>query len=169
MLQHHHVSKEHLCWLVERGGAPWGPSHERQEGPRWGIFHQGTKKKCGAIYYTGKVSVMLASNENTANAVPPPPLTLYLLVMCVLITFANSLDPDQAWQMSGLIWIQNVWLAEGIPERTFCKSSAWKKICRMMTKIIWNYSACKWFKAHISAGKIHLSPLHDQYLMVQDK
>ena len=27
---------------------------------------------------------------------------------CLLITFANSLDPDQARQVSGLIWIQTV-------------------------------------------------------------
>ena len=37
-------------------------------------------------------------------------LTLSLLKCCLLITFANSLDPDQAHKMSGLIWIQIVTL-----------------------------------------------------------
>ena len=40
----------------------------------------------------------------------------------LLITFANSLDPDK---MSGLIWIQTVWHSDGIPERFFSK----KLIC----------------------------------------
>ena len=35
--------------------------------------------------------------------------------------FANSLDPDQAQQTSGLIWIQSVWHSDGIPEITFLK------------------------------------------------
>ena len=36
-------------------------------------------------------------------------LTLFLLLaLCLLVTFANSLDPDQAPQTSGLNWIQNV-------------------------------------------------------------
>ena len=33
---------------------------------------------------------------------------------CLLITFANSLDPDQARQNVGLVWIQTVWHPNGI-------------------------------------------------------
>ena len=33
---------------------------------------------------------------------------------CLLITFANILDPDQAWQNVSLIWIQTVWHPDGI-------------------------------------------------------
>ena len=40
----------------------------------------------------------------------------------LLKTFANSLDPDQAWINVGPIWIQNVWHSDGIPEKFF-----WKK------------------------------------------
>ena len=55
-------------------------------------------------------------------------LTLCRLCMChLLITFANSLDPDQAWKMSGLIWIQTIWNSYGIPEIIFQKSWFWKK------------------------------------------
>ena len=32
-----------------------------------------------------------------------------IFVVC-LYPFANSLDPDQAWQKSGLIWILTVWI-----------------------------------------------------------
>ena len=45
----------------------------------------------------------------------------------LLKTFANSLDPDQARQMSGLIWIQTVWHSDGNPEIIFRKSWFWKK------------------------------------------
>ena len=37
----------------------------------------------------------------------------------MLITFANNLDPDQARQKSGLIWIQTTWHSDGIPESIF--------------------------------------------------
>ena len=37
----------------------------------------------------------------------------------LLIAFANSLDPDQAWQK---IWSQTVWHSDGEPERIFQKS-----------------------------------------------
>ena len=40
---------------------------------------------------------------------------------CLLITFANSLDPDQARQNVGLIWIQTVRHSDGIPEDCFEK------------------------------------------------
>ena len=50
----------------------------------------------------------------------------------LLITFANSSDPDQArsgliWIQTGLIWIQTVCHSDGIPERNFQKSWVWKK------------------------------------------
>ena len=32
----------------------------------------------------------------------------------LLITFANSLDPDQDRQPSGLIWVQTIWKCDGI-------------------------------------------------------
>ena len=37
----------------------------------------------------------------------------------LLIIFANSLDPYQARQMSGLIWVHTVLHSDGIPERFF--------------------------------------------------
>ena len=43
----------------------------------------------------------------------------------MLLTFANSSDPDQDQQNPGpteLIWIQPVWLSDNVPERTFWKS-----------------------------------------------
>ena len=49
----------------------------------------------------------------------------YELSLCLLINFANSLDPDQADKMSVLIWIQN-WHFDCIPERIFQKSWFWK-------------------------------------------
>ena len=39
----------------------------------------------------------------------------------------NSLDPDQARQMSGLIWIQTIWLSGGNPERIFWQRLYLKK------------------------------------------
>ena len=48
--------------------------------------------------------------------------------MCrLLITFANSLDADQARQDVGLIWIQTVWHSDGTPEKKKKKKSLfWK-------------------------------------------
>ena len=37
----------------------------------------------------------------------------------LLITFAASLGPDQADQMSGLIWIQTVCHSDRLPEKKF--------------------------------------------------
>ena len=46
----------------------------------------------------------------------------------LLITFANSLDPDQAWQKSGLIWIRTVWHAFWwYPSKTFWKEFVFGK------------------------------------------
>ena len=46
---------------------------------------------------------------------------------CLLIIFANSLDPDQARQNLSRIWIQTVWHSGGSPERIFWKSLLFKK------------------------------------------
>ena len=58
---------------------------------------------------------------------------------CLLITFANSLDPDQARQMSGLIWIQIVWHPDGIEKIQYPKSKIWynDKVSRNNKNNIW--------------------------------
>ena len=43
------------------------------------------------------------------------------LLLSADITFANSLDPDQAWQNVGPDRIQTVWHSDDIPERFFLK------------------------------------------------
>ena len=45
----------------------------------------------------------------------------------MLITFANSLDPDQDSKHAVLIWIQSVWHSDSVYERIFWKSKFWKK------------------------------------------
>ena len=52
----------------------------------------------------------------------------------LLITFANSFDPDQAHKMSGLIWVQTVWHSDVIPERLFWKSNLKKQKYPQTTK-----------------------------------
>ena len=55
--------------------------------------------------------------------------------MSLLITFANILDPDQAWQNVSQAW-QNVgpdlnpnfWYSDGIAKRIFQKSWIWKEM-----------------------------------------
>ena len=68
-------------------------------------------------------------------------LHLYLLVanfVFLLITFTNRLDPDQARQKVGLIWIQAVKQSDVIPEQMFKKML--KNICSLQ-KIMINYPA----------------------------
>ena len=56
--------------------------------------------------------------------------------------FANSLNPDQADKMLGLIWIQTD--TDGVePEITFWKNWFWKKSADDKKKIMKNYQACK--------------------------
>ena len=57
----------------------------------------------------------------------------------LLMTFANSLDPDQA-----LIWIQAVWHSDVIPERKSWNKVMLKNVCRRQ-KIMKNYPACNEF------------------------
>ena len=59
----------------------------------------------------------------------------------LLITFANSLNPGQAQQKSGLIWIQTVWHSDGIPERLFLQKLILK--IHKQQKSMQNYPACK--------------------------
>ena len=42
----------------------------------------------------------------------------------LLMTFTNSLDPDQTDRMLVLIWIQTVWYSDNVPERICLKRSA---------------------------------------------
>ena len=44
-----------------------------------------------------------------------------------VVSSADCLDPDQALQNVGLIWIQFVWHSDGISERSFWKGLFWKK------------------------------------------
>ena len=52
------------------------------------------------------------------------PLVLKGLTYC--LPLHKRLDPDQARQKVGLIWIQSVWHSNGIPERIFRKRWFWK-------------------------------------------
>ena len=49
--------------------------------------------------------------------------------------FPDSLDPDQARQMPGLIWVLTVWHSEGTPEQSFWKGwfkkISWQQILSM--------------------------------------
>ena len=52
-----------------------------------------------------------------------PGLTSDFYLSCLLITFANSLEPDQAQHIrSGRIWFQTVRHSGGIPVRIFLES-----------------------------------------------
>ena len=71
-------------------------------------------------------------------------LSIYLLVtICRLpMTFANSLDPDQAQHF--LVWIQTVFHCNGrFLEIFFWKSEFWKKTTADNKKNMHNYPACR--------------------------
>ena len=61
-------------------------------------------------------------------------LLLLLITLCLLITFANSLDPDQARQNFGPDLDSKRWHSDGISERNFRKSRIWKEKSQKTTK-----------------------------------
>ena len=63
---------------------------------------------------------------------------------CLLMIFANNLDPDQARKMLGLIWIQAVWHWCHF-WKNILKKVLLKNICRDQT-IMENYPACREIK-----------------------
>ena len=67
----------------------------------------------------------------------------YMFNSFQLITFANSLDPDEDRQMSVLVWIQSVWHSDSVPEFFLNKVNFGKLYVNKSMTI---YRACKELK-----------------------
>ena len=77
----------------------------------------------------------------------------------LLITFANSLEPDQV--VSVLIWIQTVCHSDSIAERIFLKKLILKKSQQTTSKSMKNYPACKEFKGWENCCSVKIPHWHN--------
>ena len=71
-------------------------------------------------------------------------ISLLVTICRLLMTFANSLDPDQARQMSGLIWIQTNCHSDSLKQWyfTFCSGSSRRFTHSVNTQVILRYPTC---------------------------